>query len=568
MSRSADPKVTGDVSAAPASRPRVDYFYDEAVGNFHYGAGHPMRPHRVRLTHNLIVSYGMYKHLNVFRPKHATYADFTAFHTDEYIDFLKAITPENMTEPVYRQTLDRFNICEDCPVFDGLYEYCQTYTGGSLGGAARLNQGSADVVINWAGGLHHAKKGEASGFCYTNDIVLAILELLKVHPRVLYVDIDIHHGDGVEEAFYLTNRVLTLSFHQSGASFFPRTGHLNDTGGKRGAGYSLNFPLNAGMDDATYKSIFQPVIAKVRRTRAATNPHATLSRAHARCHLTRCVAPSRAAWPHPGLRGPISPHPVIRSPKSPKVQSPSGTTDASPTASRAFCAVSQVFECFAPTAVVMCCGADSLSGDRVGVWNLSIKGHAAVIEFIKTFDVPMLVLGGGGYTIRNVARCWCYETSRLLNVAIDATVPWHDDMDYYLPDYQLHMPVSNMQNDNVKEQLEATKQKLLQQLASLEAVPNVQMKRQPDALVCGDCGDAADDEYDDVRSQPTRRHHLAEFNDEDGDADRLDTDGVMGALGSYEEPPEACRCVGACDCQPPNPFVDQLTNGRGRSYRY
>jgi histone deacetylase 1/2 len=69
-------------------------------------------------------------------------------------------------------------------------------------------------VLNWAGGMHHAKKAEASGFCYVNDIVLAILELLKTHARVLYVDIDIHHGDGVEEAFYLTDRVMTVSFHK------------------------------------------------------------------------------------------------------------------------------------------------------------------------------------------------------------------------------------------------------------------------------------------------------------------------------------------------------------------
>ncbi len=75
-----------------------------------------------------------------------------------------------------------------------------------LGGAVRLNQNVSDIVINWAGGLHHAKKNEASGFCYINDCVLAILELLKVHQRVLYIDIDIHHGDGVEEAFYTTNR--------------------------------------------------------------------------------------------------------------------------------------------------------------------------------------------------------------------------------------------------------------------------------------------------------------------------------------------------------------------------
>jgi len=92
------------------------------------------------------------------------------------------------------------NVGEDCPVFDGLYDFCQLSAGGSIGGAVKLNMGKADIAVNWAGGLHHAKKCEASGFCYVNDIVLAILELLKVHQRVLYVDIDIHHGDGVEEA--------------------------------------------------------------------------------------------------------------------------------------------------------------------------------------------------------------------------------------------------------------------------------------------------------------------------------------------------------------------------------
>ena len=252
------------------SRRRVDYFYDDSIGNYHYGGQHPMRPHRVRLTHHLVVNYGLYKHMNVFSPKPATYADLTAFHSDEYINFLRQVTPENMEEHQYRSVLERYNICDDCPVFDGLYDYCQTYTGGSIAGAARINQKCSDVVINWAGGLHHAKRGEASGFCYTNDIVLAILELLKVHNRILYIDIDIHHGDGVEEAFYLTNRVMTLSFHAShdtsGASFFPRTGHINDTGGKAGRNYSLNFPMLAGIDDASYEFAFKPVIAKVMET--------------------------------------------------------------------------------------------------------------------------------------------------------------------------------------------------------------------------------------------------------------------------------------------------------------
>jgi histone deacetylase 1/2 len=153
-------------------------------------------------------------------------------------------------------------------VFDGLYNFCQAYGGASIDGAVRLNHGLADVAINWAGGLHHAKKCEASGFCYVNDIVLGILELLKCvgvaaavgnqrtlvstssrthtahlhacapnptyaspsvprrhHQRVLYIDIDVHHGDGVEEAFYTTDRVMTVSFHKFG-DFFPGTGAI------------------------------------------------------------------------------------------------------------------------------------------------------------------------------------------------------------------------------------------------------------------------------------------------------------------------------------------------------
>ena len=95
--------------------------------------------------------------------------------------------------------------------------------------------GSSDIPINWAGGLHHAKKREASGFCYINDIVLAILELLRIYPRVLYIDIDCHHGDGVEEAFYTTNRVMTCSFHKFG-EYFPGTGTQEDRGRGKGKG--------------------------------------------------------------------------------------------------------------------------------------------------------------------------------------------------------------------------------------------------------------------------------------------------------------------------------------------
>ena len=118
----------------------------------------------------------------------------------------------------------------DCPGFEGLFDFCRLAAGGSIDAADLIIAGEGDIVINWSGGFHHGKKTEASGFCYVNDIVLCILELLKVYPRVLYLDIDVHHGDGVEEAFYNTNRVMTVSFHEFDEDFFPGTGPLDSIG--------------------------------------------------------------------------------------------------------------------------------------------------------------------------------------------------------------------------------------------------------------------------------------------------------------------------------------------------
>ena len=157
---------------------RVSYFYDSDVGTYHYGPLHPMKPHRVRMTHHLVVNYELYKKMEIFRPPLVPASEMTRFHSDDYINFLRNTTPDTQGE--YSRQLTRFNVGDDCPVFDGLFEFCQIYTSGSIGGATRLNHKHSDIVINWAGGLHHAKKSEASGFCYVNDCVLGILELLKV----------------------------------------------------------------------------------------------------------------------------------------------------------------------------------------------------------------------------------------------------------------------------------------------------------------------------------------------------------------------------------------------------
>ncbi|ONK81237.1 uncharacterized protein A4U43_C01F26850 [Asparagus officinalis] len=295
--------------------------------------------------------------------------------------------------------LKRFNVGDDCPVFEGLFEFCQASAGGSIGAAVKLNREDADIAINWAGGLHHAKKCEASGFCYVNDIVLGILELLKFHKRVLYVDIDVHHGDGVEEAFYTTDRVMTVSFHKFG-DFFPGTGHVKDVGHGSGKYYALNVPLNDGMDDNSFQGLFRPVIQKV-------------------------------------------------------------------------------MEVYQPDAVVLQCGADSLAGDRLGCFNLSVKGHADCLRFLRSFNVPLMVLGGGGYTIRNVARCWCYETAVAVGVEPENKLPYNEYYEYFGPDYTLHVAPSPAENKNTAKDLEKMRTVLLEHLSKIQHVPSVQFQERP-----------------------------------------------------------------------------------------
>lgn len=180
----ADPLATSHaINNGTASQPKkVAYFYDSDVGNYAYVAGHPMKPHRIRMAHSLIMNYGLYTKMEIYvrnqttkkrfpantfqRAKPASKYEMTQFHTDEYIDFLHKVTPDNMDNFTKEQS--KYNVGDDCPVFDGLFEFCGISAGGTMEGAARLNRGKCDVAVNWAGGLHHAKKSEASGFCYVN----------------------------------------------------------------------------------------------------------------------------------------------------------------------------------------------------------------------------------------------------------------------------------------------------------------------------------------------------------------------------------------------------------------
>ncbi|TKC40759.1 hypothetical protein EI555_019405 [Monodon monoceros] len=335
--------------------------------------------------------------MEIYHPRKANAEERTKYHTDDYIKFLCSICPDNMSE--YSKQMQRFYVaiswwrCGKCPE----------------------NKQQTDIAVNWAGGLHHAKKSEASGFCYVNvnDIVLAILELLKYHQRVLYIDIDIHHGDGVEEAFYTTDRVVTVSFHKYG-EYFPGTWDLRD----------IRF----------YEAIFKPVMSKV-------------------------------------------------------------------------------VEMFQVSAVVLHCGSDFLSGDQLDCFDSTIKGQAKCVEFVKSFNLPMLMLGGGGYTI-------IMSPAVALDMEIPNELSYNDYFEYFGPDFKFHISLSNMTNQNTNEYLEKLKQRLFENLRMLTRIPGVQMQAIPEDAIPEESGDEDEEDPDKHISLCSSDKQMVceeEFSDSDGE---------------------------------------------------
>jgi len=227
---------------------------------------------------------------------------------------------------------------------------------------------------------------------------------------VLYIDIDVHHGDGVEQAFFSTDRVMTLSFHKYDKdNFFPGTGSSDDIGGGAGKHYSLNVPLKDGIDDGNYIRLFKSIV-----------------------------------------------EPVI--------------------------------ECYRPSSIVLQCGADSLGCDRLGCFRLNISAHGACVAFVKSFGLPLLLVGGGGYTPRNVSRLWCYETSIATDTDVGSELPpqlGEPYREYFAPEYNLHPKLGcdvRYENKNTRKYLETVRGRIMEQLRYLGGAPGVQMQEIPPDL--------------------------------------------------------------------------------------
>jgi len=229
-------------------------------GLWQYGHGpqHPMKPERLKRTFELLDKTGALRaeNVEVVEPNVATEDELALFHTPEYIEITQKLSSGEHNLPA-----EEFGYGPgDNPVFDGMYETEALKVGSSLQAAQLLHEGACDVAFSYSGGLHHGGPNFASGFCVFNDCTVAIQWLLDQGLRVAYVDIDVHHGDGVQNAFYETDRVLTISLHQDGRTLFPGTGFIEETGKGDGAGYSVNVPLPPLTYDEVYLRAFRELV--------------------------------------------------------------------------------------------------------------------------------------------------------------------------------------------------------------------------------------------------------------------------------------------------------------------
>ena len=243
--------------------PRTALIYSPLLGKYCFGDDHPFKLQRYQLAHDLMKEYGLLTLPNMeIRTCQPVDEELVlSFHTPEYIDRLKEFSLSDEPRADFLFGLGD----ADCPVFRGLYDCAALGAGATFEAARLVEEEGFDIAFNLAGGWHHAHSSKASGFSYLNDAALAINWLVSRGRRVAYLDIDAHHCDGVQECFYNSDQVLTISLHESGICFFPGTGFEQETGSGNGRGFSVNLPLIAHTDDAIYIKAFDeaafPLIA-------------------------------------------------------------------------------------------------------------------------------------------------------------------------------------------------------------------------------------------------------------------------------------------------------------------
>jgi acetoin utilization protein AcuC len=275
----------------------VRLVWGDAFMAYRLSEDHPLQPLRVKLTVDLIRELGLDAHADVVPPRVATGEEIGLVHAREYVELVRALSDH---APLDRRAAEAGFGSLDNPVAAGMHEACAAIVGGSLVAAEAVHTGEALHAFNPAGGLHHAMRDRASGFCVYNDVAVAVAWLRRRGHRVAYVDVDVHHGDGTQALFYDDPEVLTISLHESGRYLFPGTGFPDETGVGEARGTSANLPLAPYMWDEPWLAAFEAVVPPLLRafrptvlvTQDGCDTHALDPLAH--------LLGSTAIWPRVG----------------------------------------------------------------------------------------------------------------------------------------------------------------------------------------------------------------------------------------------------------------------------
>jgi len=321
----------------------LGFVYSDAFQQYDFGPAHPLKPTRLKLTFELAKAISLFSlsNVKVTEPREASRDELLLFHDDDYLNLVKDVSKSG------RGYLD----IGDTPAFKGCYEASALAAGASLSAVDLVMSGEARHAMNIAGGLHHAHPNRASGFCIFNDPAISIAYLKKKYglTRILYLDVDAHHGDGVMYGFYSDPGVLDIDFHEDGRHLFPGTGFTEEIGRGKASGLKINIPILPFTDEENYLELFRQIVpVAVRRYR--------------------------------------------------------------------------------PQMLLLQCGADSHDNDLLAHLRLTTKAYREIAATVHSLshevsDGRLVVFGGGGYNIANVARTWTIVAYTLAGFEHPKSIP-------------------------------------------------------------------------------------------------------------------------------------------------
>lgn len=237
------------------------FIFSESLLDYKFSENHPFNQLRIKLTLDLLTSLNAIENQHIIAPRIATDEELQFIHDPHYVNAVKLAGTGQLSP----EAGENYGLgTEDTPIFPNMHEASSLLVGGTLTAVDYVMNGHAKHALHLGGGLHHGFRGKASGFCIYNDSSVAIKYIQeKYKARVLYVDTDAHHGDGVQWSFYDDPDVCTLSIHETGRYLFPGTGNVNERGQGKGYGYSFNIPVDAFTEDDSWLDIYRTSLKEI-----------------------------------------------------------------------------------------------------------------------------------------------------------------------------------------------------------------------------------------------------------------------------------------------------------------